>query len=182
VANATSRPLYPRERPGTHCTGVWVSPKTVLKGAENLTSTGTRSLDRPARGESPYRLSYHNNPVKVKVKLTLNRSQRPRGGVGVQLYSYSLTSALDRGWWSTPRPGRFTPGKHPVPIVLEVGWTPGPVCTGAENLTPTGSRSSDRQVRIESLYTQAVLVLCLNKMKYSVLPRMQLMHFVLFSQ
>jgi hypothetical protein len=29
----------------------------------------------------------------------------------------SLTSALDEGGWSTPRLGRFTPGKDPVPIV-----------------------------------------------------------------
>ena len=28
----------------------------------------------------------------------------------------SLTSTLDGGW-STPRPGRFTPGKDPVPIL-----------------------------------------------------------------
>jgi hypothetical protein len=25
------------------------------------------------------------------------------------------------------RPGRFTPGKDPVPIVQEAGWAPGPV-------------------------------------------------------
>jgi hypothetical protein len=41
----------------------------------------------------------------------------------------SLTSALDRGGWSTPRPGRFTPGNDPVPIVQEAGWAPGPVWT-----------------------------------------------------
>ena len=29
----------------------------------------------------------------------------------------SLASALDWGGWSTPRPGRFTPRKDPVPIV-----------------------------------------------------------------
>ena len=29
----------------------------------------------------------------------------------------SLNSALDWVGWSTPRPGRFTPGKDPVPIV-----------------------------------------------------------------
>jgi len=29
----------------------------------------------------------------------------------------SLTSALGGGGWSTPRPGRFTPGKDNVPIV-----------------------------------------------------------------
>jgi len=38
-------------------------------------------------------------------------------------YSYtpSFTSALDRGGWSTPRPGRFTPEKDPVPIVQDAG-------------------------------------------------------------
>jgi len=30
---------------------------------------------------------------------------------------FSLTSALDGGGWSTPRPGRFIPGNDPVPIV-----------------------------------------------------------------
>ena len=37
---------------------------------------------------------------------------------------------------STPRP-YFTPGKDSIPIVQEVGWTPGPVWT-AEKLAPTG--------------------------------------------
>jgi len=32
-------------------------------------------------------------------------------------YTLSLTSALDEVGWSTPRPGRFTPEKGPVPIV-----------------------------------------------------------------
>jgi hypothetical protein len=39
----------------------------------------------------------------------------------------SLTSAPDGGGWSAPRPGRFTSGKDPVPIVEEAGWAPGPV-------------------------------------------------------
>ena len=41
------------------------------------------------------------------------------GPEGEYRYSYtlSLTSALDGGGWSTPRPGRFTPGKDPVPIL-----------------------------------------------------------------
>ena len=37
-----------------------------------------------------------------------------------------------------PRPGHFTHGKDPAPIVQEAGWAPGPVCTGAENLAPQG--------------------------------------------
>jgi hypothetical protein len=63
-----------------------------------------------------------------------------------------LTSALAGGGWSTPRPGRFTPGKDPVPIVQEAGWASGPVWTDAENLVPTGIRSPDRPTRSESLY------------------------------
>ena len=62
------------------------------------------------------------------------------------------TSALDGGGWSAPRPGRFSPGKDPVPTAQETEWAPGPVWTGAENLAPTGIRSPDRPARSESLY------------------------------
>ena len=57
-----------------------------------------------------------------------------------QRYSSTLSwpRRLDGGRWSAPRPGSFTPGKDPVPIVQEAGWGPGPVWTGAENLVPTG--------------------------------------------
>jgi len=50
------RPIYPRERPGTHCTEVLVGQGAVRTGAENLARTGTRSPDLPARSESLYRL------------------------------------------------------------------------------------------------------------------------------
>jgi len=66
------------------------------------------------------------------------------GPVGGYRYrrTLSLTSGLDGGGWSTPRPGRFTPGKDTVPIVQEAGWAPGQVRTTAENLAPpTGIRS-----------------------------------------
>ena len=63
-----------------------------------------------------------------------------------------MTSAIRWGGRSAPRPGRFTPGKDPVPIVQEAGWTPGPVWMGAENLASTGIRSPDRPARSESLY------------------------------
>ena len=61
--------------------------------------------------------------------------------------TFTPTSALDGDGWSSPRPGRFTPGKDPVPIVQKAGWAPGPVWTGAENLVPTGIRSPDRPAR-----------------------------------
>ena len=45
-------------------------------------------------------------------------------------------SVLDGGVWSTPRPGRFTPGEANRSFVEEVAWAPGSVWTGAENLAP----------------------------------------------
>jgi hypothetical protein len=58
VVSTKPRPLYPRERPGTHCTGGWVGPRAVLNVCEKSRPTGIRSSNRPARSQSLYRLSY----------------------------------------------------------------------------------------------------------------------------
>jgi hypothetical protein len=59
-----------------------------------------------------------------------------------------MTTALEGGEGSASRPGLYTPGKDPVPIVQEaVQWAPGPVWTGAENLAATGIRSPDCPAR-----------------------------------
>ena len=55
-----------------------------------------------------------------------------------------------------PRP-LFTPGKYPVPIVQEVGWAPGPVWTGMENLAHTRIRSPNRPAYSQSLYRLSYL-------------------------
>ena len=76
---------------------------------------------------------------------------------GPQGYSYrstlSLTSAVDGGWWWTPRSCSFIPGK-PIryPSVQEAGWMRGPVWTDAENLARTGIRSPNLPARSESHY------------------------------
>ena len=49
-------------------------------------------------------------------------------------------------------PAAIYPGKDPVPIVQEAGWSPGTVWTCEENNAPTGIRSSDRPARSQSLY------------------------------
>jgi len=60
------------------------------------------------------------NTLKAKVK---KGNVHPRTGhegpEGEQMYSctFPSTSALDGGGWSTPRPGRLTPGKDPVTVV-----------------------------------------------------------------
>ena len=46
----------------------------------------------------------------------------------------------------------FTPGKDPVPLVQKARWAPGPVWTGAENLTPTGIQSLNRPAHSQLLY------------------------------
>ena len=45
VINATPRLLYPRERPGTHCTGGWVGPRAGLEGC---------GISRPLTGFDPW--------------------------------------------------------------------------------------------------------------------------------
>ena len=54
--------------------------------------------------------------------------------------------------WSASRPDRFTPSKDSVPFVMEAGWVPLSVWTGAENFSSTGTRSPFRPARSESLY------------------------------
>jgi hypothetical protein len=44
VVSATPRPLYPRERPGTHCTGGWVGLRAGLDECEK---------SRPHRDSTP---------------------------------------------------------------------------------------------------------------------------------
>jgi hypothetical protein len=77
----------------------------------------------------------------------------PRAQRGIRGIALLILNLGDRrGGWSAPRPGRFTPGKDPVPIVQEAGWAPGPVWMCAKNLSSTGIRSPDRPARSQSLY------------------------------
>jgi hypothetical protein len=57
---------------------------------------------------------------KVKVKFTLEQAMKAQKG-SRDITTLSLTSALDGVGWLTPRPGRFTPGNDPVPVVQEAG-------------------------------------------------------------
>ena len=61
--------------------------------------------------------------MKGKLKGKVHPITGHEGSEGEQMYSSTLplTSTLDGGGWSTSRPGRFTPGKDPVPTVEEAG-------------------------------------------------------------
>jgi hypothetical protein len=58
---------------------------------------------------------------KVKVKFTLEQAMKAQRGSRGNSSTLSLTSALDGGGWSKPRPGRFIPANDPVSIVQEAG-------------------------------------------------------------
>jgi len=51
------------------------------------------------------------------IKFNLEQTAKTQRGEEKYNSTPSLTSALDAGGWLTPRPGRFTPGKDPVPFV-----------------------------------------------------------------
>jgi len=77
------------------------------------------------------------------------------GPVGKQMYSstLSLTSALDEGRWSTPRPGRFTRGKeNRCPLYSKLGGLQAGLDRCGKSRPPTGIRSPDRPARSESLH------------------------------
>jgi len=74
VVNITPLPLYPQERE--------LSPRTsgpVWTGAENLAPTWIRSLDRPARGESPNRLRYPGPPLMWNLEIVSGLNMRGMG-------------------------------------------------------------------------------------------------------
>jgi hypothetical protein len=68
-----------------------------------------------------------------------------------------LDLSVRRGWVVSTTPGRFTPGKDPVPILQEVGWAPGPVWMCAKNLALNGIQTLDRPTRTQPLYRLSYL-------------------------
>ena len=82
---------------------------------------------------------------------TFYRSRRPLGWVGIALLF--LGPRHSRWGWGVSPTSRplLTPGKDPVPIVLEAGWAPGPVWTGGKS-RPHRDSVTDRPARSQSLY------------------------------
>jgi len=96
-------------------------------------------------------VGYIQLKVKVKVKWSRYRpgvAQRVGRGLAVLFHDRGTRSE-----WvvsSTLRPF-LTPGKEPVPIVQEAGWTPGPVWTGGKS-RPHRDSIPDLPARSQSLY------------------------------
>jgi len=78
MVNATSQPLYPRERPGTSYTGGCVGPSSGLHGSGKSRLYWIRSPDRPARSQSLYRLSYPAYRVNFTFTNTITPKRHTR--------------------------------------------------------------------------------------------------------
>jgi len=80
-------------------------------------------------------------------------AQRVGRGIALLFHDHGTR----RGWVvsSMPRP-HFTPGKEPVLILQETGWTPGPVWTGGK-ARPHRNSIPDRPARSQSLYRLSYL-------------------------
>ena len=69
-----------------------------------------------------------------------------------------MSAALEEGEWSAASPGRtLPPGKDPVPILQEAGWTPGPIWTGGKS-RPHRDSIPDCPARSQSLYRLSYLI------------------------
>jgi hypothetical protein len=68
----------------------------------------------------------------------MNCRKDPEGSSGV-----SVLSALDGVGGQRHASSAFSSGKRPIFIMQELGWAPGPIWIGAENLTPAGIPSPD---------------------------------------
>jgi len=87
LVNTTARPLYPWERPGTHCTGCWVGPRNGLDGCGKPSphwdsipgpSSPSRVAIRAELSWSTYSFTYRTERTtyNVEVKQSLYRPGR----------------------------------------------------------------------------------------------------------
>jgi hypothetical protein len=81
----------------------------------------------------------NNNNNKVHPK---TGHESPEGEQSYISSTFVISALVGSGWFKS-RSVRFTPGKDPVPIVQEAGWSSGPVWASGENLAPTGFGSPD---------------------------------------
>jgi hypothetical protein len=117
--------------------GIRVNSAQCWRSMASEGSQTTHEIAKPYTNKPPRRPTFVNHtplvePVRLKKRdIGVQSKVHPRtdheGQEGEQRDSttLSLTSALDEGGWSTPRPCRFTPGKTQYPLYRKVSGPQG---------------------------------------------------------
>jgi len=75
VVNATPRPIYPRDRPGTHCIGGWLGSRVGLDGC-GKSRPHRDSISGPSSSSKlPYRLCYPGPHCLYNTRLFANANK-----------------------------------------------------------------------------------------------------------
>jgi len=92
---------------------------TLHPAVEDGTDTGFRNVGQVQYPKEHIQYSIHGESLKSRSSNKVHPMKGHEGPEGEERYSstLSLTSAVNEGGWSTPRPGRSTPEKDPVPNV-----------------------------------------------------------------
>jgi hypothetical protein len=99
-------------------TSCYTKPVATLRHNHRFSKHCTRIVN--GKGFSRSRVK-----VRVRVKVTLEQAMKAQKGSRV-IALLRLTSLQDGGGWSTPRPGRFTPGKKTsYPLYRRLGGPQG---------------------------------------------------------
>jgi hypothetical protein len=128
VVNATLGQLYPREIPGTHCTGGWVG----LDGCGKF---------RPLRDSIPG----PSSPYRVAILTALSHPTRHSSTI-------CLTSALDGVGGQRHALAALPPGKTGYPFYRRLGGAHSQSAWVRKISTLNGIRSPDRPALSGSLY------------------------------
>ena len=74
VVDATPRPLYPRERPGTHCIGGWLGPRAGLDRcgkSRPLPGFDPRTVQPVASRYTDWDIPAHGEMIEKNLEVTV---------------------------------------------------------------------------------------------------------------
>jgi hypothetical protein len=95
----------PRDKPGTHCLGGLVGPRTGLDGCEKSLPHRNTIPDRPPRSKSLYRLIY-SALTYITIKYIIHKI-KPKHTKYTTIYTSIMIQIVTLEWRTTPQIGSF---------------------------------------------------------------------------
>ena len=141
VVSTKPRPLYPQERPGTHCRVGWVGPRESLEGCgKSRPPTGIRSPDRLASSESLYRLSYSDPRTGCRVtwnvqeKSDIRKEEFATLNTAISNCSQTFINRYQTSRSHIPKPPIFQLQGREIPSDMACNWFFSYRCIPGSNL------------------------------------------------